>query len=51
MTGGNVTKQQWQAVEALVRKEQVNALQYMNEKYYKELSEILDELYDFAHGQ
>ena len=45
-----MTKQQWQEVEALVRKEQVQALQHMNNKRYQELSDILDNLYDLAHS-
>jgi|AACY02.9.fsa_nt_gi hypothetical protein len=49
MIGGNVTERQWQEVEAIVRKEQVLALQHMNNKRYQELGEILDHLYDAAH--
>ena len=49
MIGGNVTEQQWQEVEAIVRKEQVRALQHMNTKRYQELGDILDHLYDAAH--
>ena len=49
MTGGNVTKQQWQEVEAIVRKEQVRALQHYNTIEYDNLGKILDELYDLAH--
>ena len=44
-----LTERQWQDVEAIVRKEQVQALQHMNTKRYDELSEILDHLYDAAH--
>ena len=44
-----MTNRQWQEVEAIVRKEQVQALQHMNTKRYDELSEILDHLYDAAH--
>jgi len=49
MTGGNVTNQQWQEVEAIVRKEQLCALQRMDNRRYTELGEILDHLYDHAH--
>jgi len=45
-----VTKQQWRAVEAIVLKEQITALQHMNKHYYEELKEILDELYVYAHS-
>jgi len=44
-----MTQRQWQEVEAIVRKEQVQALQHMNTKRYNELGEILDHLYDPAH--
>ena len=44
-----MTEQQWQEVEAIVRKEQVRALQHMNTKRYQELGDILDHLYDAAH--
>lgn len=44
-----MTERQWQEVEAIVRKEQVQALQHMNTKRYNELGEILDHLYDAAH--
>ena len=46
-----MNKRQWQEVEAIVRKEQVQALQHMNNKRYAELGEILDELYDYAHSE
>ena len=44
-----MTERQWQEIEAIVRREQVLALQHMNNKRYSELSEILDELYKLAH--
>ena len=44
-----MTQRQWQEVEAIVRKAQVEALQHMNTKRYNELGEILDHLYDPAH--
>ena len=44
-----MNERQWQEVEAIVRKEQVQALQHMNNKRYQELGEILDHLYDAAH--
>jgi len=44
-----VTERQWQEVEAIVRAEQVKALQHMNNKRYDELTLILDELYKLAH--
>jgi hypothetical protein len=44
-----VTEQQWQEVEAIVRREQQRALQHMNMFYYDELGDILDHLYDAAH--
>ena len=44
-----MTQRQWQEVEAIVRKAQVEALQHMNTKRYEELGEILDELYKLAH--
>ena len=44
-----MTQEQWQEVEAIVRKEQVRALQHQNVTRYNELSEILDHLYDPAH--
>ena len=44
-----MTERQWQEVEAIVRKEQVRALQHMNTKRYQELGDILDHLYDAAH--
>ena len=46
-----MNKRQWQEVEAIVRKEQVQALQHMNNKRYAELGEILDDLYDYAHSE
>ena len=50
MTGGNVTKQQWQEVEAIVRREQQKMLQQYNMVEYNNLGLILDELYDLAHS-
>ena len=44
-----MTQQQWQEVEAIVRREQVQALQHMNTKRYDDLKEILDKLYELAH--
>jgi hypothetical protein len=44
-----MTQQQWQEVEAIVRREQVQALQHMNTKRYDDLKKILDELYELAH--
>ena len=44
-----MTQRQWQEVEAIVRKEQLQALQHMNTKRYDDLKEILDELYELAH--
>jgi len=44
-----MNQRQWQEVEAIVRKEQILALQHMNTKRYGELSEILDHLYKLAH--
>ena len=44
-----MNQRQWQEVEAIVRAEQVRALQHMNNKRYEELGEILDHLYDPAH--
>ena len=44
-----MNQRQWQEVEAIVRKEQVQALQHMNTKRYDELGEILDQLYQLAH--
>ena len=44
-----MTELQWREVEAIVRREQVKALQHMNNCYYNELSDILDELYNLAH--
>jgi hypothetical protein len=44
-----MNQQQWQAIEAIVRKEQTQALQHMNTCYYDELSDILDELRDLTH--
>ena len=44
-----MNQRQWQEVEAIVRAEQVRALQHMNNKRYQELGEILDHLYDHAH--
>lgn len=46
-----MTDRQWQEVEAIVRKEQIQALQHMNNRRYDELSAILTELYTLAHGQ
>jgi len=45
-----LTNRQWQDVEAIVRAEQVKALQHMNTKRYDELGIILDHLYDHAHS-
>jgi len=45
-----MTERQWQEVEAIVRKAQIEALQHMNTKRYDELNPILGELYDLAHG-
>jgi hypothetical protein len=44
-----MTERQWQDVEAIVRKAQVEALQHMNTRRYDELSTILDDLYSLAH--
>jgi hypothetical protein len=44
-----MNQRQWQEVEAIVRKEQIVALQHLNNKRYDELGEILDELYKLAH--
>jgi len=44
-----MNQRQWQEVEAIVRKAQVEALQHMNTKRYDELGEILDHLYEPAH--
>ena len=44
-----MNQRQWQEVEAIVRAEQVRALQHMNNKRYQELGEILDHLWDPAH--
>lgn len=44
-----MNQRQWQEVEAIVRKAQVEALQHMNNKRYDELTPILDELYKLAH--
>ena len=44
-----MTQQQWQEVEAIVRKEQLQALQHMNTKRH-DTEEILDELYELAHN-
>ena len=44
-----MNQRQWQEVEAIVRREQIQALQHMNNKRYQELGEILDHLYDAAH--
>lgn len=52
MIGGNVTKEQWQEVESIVRKHQLALLNSFNNedsKRYYELNPILDELYDLAH--
>ena len=48
-TPPTMTQQQWQEVEAIVRREQQKALQNMNTTYYSQLSEILDHLYSYAH--
>lgn len=45
-----MNQRQWQEVEAIVRKEQLLALQHMNNKRYDELSDILDHLYKLAHS-
>ena len=44
-----MNQRQWQEVEAIVRREQILALQHMNTKRYDELGDILDHLYDHAH--
>ena len=44
-----MNQRQWQEVEAIVRKAQVEALQHMNNARYDELKPILDELYKLAH--
>ena len=44
-----MTERQWQDVEAIVRKAQVEALQHMNNRRYDELSAILNDLYPLAH--
>lgn len=46
-----LTDRQWQEVEAIVRREQQQALQRYNTKEYRELGIILDELYALAHPQ
>ena len=54
MIGGNVTDRQWQEVESIVRNYQRSLLTSFNnedKKRYKELNPILDELFDYAHGQ
>ena len=48
-TPPTMTQQQWQEVETIVRREQQKALQNMNTTYYTQLSEILDNLYSYAH--
>lgn len=45
-----MTKQQWQEVEAIVRREQQKMLQQYNMVEYNSLGLILDELYDLAHS-
>lgn len=42
-----MTNRQWQEVEAIVRKEQVQS--FLDKQRYDELSLILDELYVWAH--
>ena len=44
-----MNQRQWQEVEAIVRKEQTRALQHMDNTRYKELADILNELYKLAH--
>lgn len=44
-----MTQQQWKEVEAIIRKEQLHALQCMNTKRYDDLKEILNELNELAH--
>ena len=44
-----MNQRQWQEVEAIVRKEQERSLQQLNNTRYKELGEILDEVYKLAH--
>ena len=44
-----MNQRQWQEVEAIVRKEQMRALQHQNTKRYDELGDILDHLYECAH--
>ena len=40
---------QWQEVEAIVRKKQIECIKYCNYEEYDRLKKILDELYVLAH--
>jgi len=53
MIGGNVTKEQWQEVERIVRSYQRSLLttfNHMDKEKSEELTPIVNELYEYAHG-
>lgn len=44
-----MTQRQWQQVFTIVRREQKGLLQFFDEDRYNELTDILDNLYDYAY--
>ena len=44
-----MTQRQWQEVFTIVRREQTQLLQFFDEDRYNELTDILDNLYDYAY--
>jgi len=44
-----MTQRQWQEVYTIVRREQKGLLSFYDEDRYNELTDILDNLYDYAY--
>ena len=44
-----MTQRQWQEVFTIVRREQKSLLAFYDEDRYNELTDILDNLYDYAY--
>jgi len=44
-----MTQRQWQEVFTIVRREQKKHLEFFDEDRYNELTDILDNLYDYAY--
>ena len=44
-----MTQRQWQEIFTIVRREQKSLLAFYDEDRYNELTDILDNLYDYAY--